>query len=328
MRTLVIWVLASVVLVSCGGEKGGSGNTLSTPNPQKGEVEERAETEGSTALEGASAICLWKELSLRQEAGAEGKWMTTILLGEKMDYTGESETLTEKEKEITYHQMVLGDGTKGWVRSEFVALDALRGAFVESSKIYKRPDILTGTDTEFDEMDFVAILSERDDWYEIKSKRPTDKWFVSGYVKKEKVSIKDVDVAFSILYQKAINQSDETKKEEALKALSEESDLSTSVFSSKLKDQLSDLAGYDFFVNAYTSCQVGMVKMADFDKNRNWEDHWKNLEPEYTPVAYEGIAKGRYTLILKADSTVAIKHIMVDGIDNGKEYFVEDSEFK
>lgn len=327
MRIIYAWVFSVLLLASCGGDK--SGSDLREPKAAKEEIEtevaEEAEAEG---LEGAGAICLWKELSLRETAGADGKWLTSAVLGEKMEYTGNTETLEEKGKENTYHQVRLGDGTEGWVRSEFVALDALSGAFTAPSKIYKRPDILTATDNEFEEMDFVAVLSEKDGWYQVKGKRPSDKWFVSGYVKAESVSTEDVDVGFSILYQKAMTKEGE-ERTEALNSLIEESSLRTSVFAPKLKEMLEDMKGFDFTVEAAYESRVAVVKMSDYSADRDWKKHWEKADKKYTPAFFEGMPAGQYTIIAHtADSTVAVKHIVFGKDNAGDSYFIEDTEYK
>lgn len=328
MRIIYAWVMAVVLLASCGGDK--NGGQLRTPNAGQDETAENEEVaeEVEAGLSGAGAICLWKELSLRETAGADGKWITSAVMGEKMEYTGNTETLEEKGKENTYHEVKLGDGTQGWVRSEFVALDALSGAFTESSKIYKRPDILTATDKEFDEMDFVAVLSEKEGWYEVKGKRPTDKWFVSGYVRSESVSTEDIDVGFSVLYQKAMAKEGE-EQTEALNSLLEEGSLRNSVFAPKLKDLLEERKGFDFTVESAYDCQVGVMKMSEFSTNRDWTAHWDQLEKQYTPALYQGMQKGQYTLIARtSDSTVAVKHIIFDKENDGDSYFIEEGEFK
>jgi len=335
MKLIYCLALSAFLLFSCGGDKdkGNTGmrspgdngdNTGHNDADHEGEVSESDQS----GLSGAGAICLWKELSLRETAGADGKWLTSALLGEKMDYTGNSETLEEKGKEITYHQVRLGDGTQGWVRSEFVALNALSGTFTAKSKIYKRPDILTATDNEFDEMDFVAVLSEKDGWYEVKGKRPADKWFVSGYVKSENVSTEEVDVAFSVLYQKAMAKEDETEQQEALAALLEEGSLKQSVFAPQLKEQLEGMKGYMMLVEAGYDCQIAVLKMSEFSKNRDWKAHWDKLEKQYTPAVFEGMPEGQYTIIASADSLVAIKHVTFSKENNGQTIEVTSDEFK
>lgn len=329
MKIVYGWVLLALLLASCGGEKAGSDLRTPKAGTDKGadgtEIENEIEDAG---LSGAAAVCLWKELSLRETAGADGKWLTSAVLGEKMEYTGNSETLEEKGKEYTYHEVKLGDGTQGWVRGEFVALEALSATFTAPSKIYKRPDILTATDNEFEQMDFVAVLSEKDGWYEVKGKRPSDKWFVSGYVKAENISTEDVDVGFSVLYQKAMTKEGEERME-ALTSLMEEGSLRTSVFASQLKEKLEEMKGFDFTVEAAYEAQVGVLKMSEYSANRDWKAHWDKLEKQYTPAFYEGMPAGQYTIIAHSnDSTVAIKHIIFGKENDGDSYFVEVSEFK
>jgi hypothetical protein len=181
-----------------------------------------------------NAVCIWKEVSVRDVPEEKGKYKTTIYLGEKISYTGDTATDVTSEKKNKYVKIKLIDNTEGWVRADLVALDAVPAALKNETMIYKRPDIMTPTNKNFNQMDFVAIKSTTDGWAEVIGKRMGDTWFSTGWVKSENLTDQSVDVAFSVFYTKAMEISDETKRAEELQKLLNNKDLQSSVFYSIL----------------------------------------------------------------------------------------------
>jgi hypothetical protein len=180
-------------------------------------------------------FCLWNELSVRETPGEKGKYLTSIYLGEKLTLVGDTASEKAGTKRNGYHKVQLSDGKQGWVRNDFIAIDAIPAAFVVETNLCKRPDLATVTDKNFMTMDFVAARPTNDGWVEVTGKRTGDKWFSSGYVKTEALTYKPIEVEFAVLNRRASETENQKLKETLYAELSNasvfgESDFYASVY--------------------------------------------------------------------------------------------------
>jgi len=184
------------------------------------------------------AICLWKEVAIRETPSEKGKYATSIYLGENLTALADTASDITKGRKVIYRKVTLTDGSQGWVREDFIAIDGKAAAFLRDAALYKRPDIMTTSGKNFARMDFVAITKTSEDgWSEVIGKRVGDSWFSSGWVKSEHLTQRPVDVAFSVFYAKAMELSDEAKRVEEISKLIDNNDLSTSIFRTALTPQ-------------------------------------------------------------------------------------------
>lgn len=235
---LAILIFSLFVFIGCGDEG-------SDQNGDEDQIEEETgdsgEPEDYEAKE-SPIICLWSAVSIKKEPNAKGKWVTTIYLGEKGTYLGETVTdTTNKKKPVNYNKVKLIDGTEGWVQATFMAIDAIPYALKEGTKLYKRPDILTASKDEFDKMQYVVVLEEQGDWVKVKGKKRTAGWFKEGWIKKDRLTSDEVDITVAILAERAMGKGDESKKLEALNEILENTDLSSSVFSGDVRTMVDEL---------------------------------------------------------------------------------------
>lgn len=180
------------------------------------------------------AVCIWKEVSIKETPDEKGKYKTSIYLGEKITALEDTSSSSSGGKTVRFRKVQLTDGTQGWVREDFIALNGTPAAFTKDAVIYKRPDMMTTSGKNFKKMDFVAIKSTVDGgWAEVIGKRAGDSWFSSGWVKSEALTSAQADVAFSVFYVKVMDIQDETKRNEELEKLIQNPDLSSSVFQSE-----------------------------------------------------------------------------------------------
>jgi hypothetical protein len=218
--TLFTKAFASVILVAaliaCGSK----------------EQNDQEETEGGdeAGMTGKPAVCIWKEISVRETPEDKGKFKTTIYLGEKIAFLGDTATDSTAVKKTKYIKIKLIDDTEGWVRQDFIAVDATPGAVLKEATLYKRPDMMTPSGKNFKQMEFVAIKSQQDGWSEIIGKRVGDTWFSSGWVKTENLTTQAADVGVSVFYSKAMEINDEQKRAEAIQKIIDNRDFSSSVF--------------------------------------------------------------------------------------------------
>lgn len=180
------------------------------------------------------AVCIWKEISVKETPEEKGKYKTSIYLGEKITALEDTSSSLSGSKTVRFRKVQLTDGTQGWVREDFIALNGTPAAFTKDAVIYKRPDMMTTSGKNFQKMDFVAIKNTVDGgWAEVIGKRAGDSWFSSGWVKSDALTSAQADVAFSVFYVKAMDITDETKRAEELEKIIQNPDLSESVFQSE-----------------------------------------------------------------------------------------------
>lgn len=168
-------------------------------------------------------FCVWNELGVRETPDEKGKYLTSIYLGEKLTLVGDTASEKSGTKRNHYHKVQLSDGKQGWVRDEFIAIDAIPAAFITVTNLCKRPDLATVTDKNFKYMDFVAARPASDSWVEVTGKRSGDKWFSTGYVKSEALTFKPLEVEFAVLNRRAEEADNQKLKETLYGQLSNES---------------------------------------------------------------------------------------------------------
>ncbi len=222
MKNLHLPLFSALVFIAAACSSKVDQSTADTSDP----VEEPA-----VVKQEKPAVCIWKAVGVRETPEDKGKYLTTIYLGEKVTALGDTASELVGNRRYQYLKLRLIDDTEGWVRSDFVAVDATPGAMLKEATIYKRPDMMTSTEKSFNQMDFVAISnSSGDGWAEVIGKRLGDAWFSSGWVKSENLTTQPTDVAFSVFYTKAMEIEDEAERHAEIAELLQNTDLSSSTF--------------------------------------------------------------------------------------------------
>ena len=230
----------AVFFYSCGGEE-------NQESEETDDMEEMEETGDSGEPEDYNVqelpiVCMWSKVSLKKEPTSKGKWVTTIYLGETATYLGITEKDTTLAKGKDYAKIELIDGTTGWVDVRFMAIDAQPYVVKDVSKLYKRPDILTGTKKEYEKMQFVVVLETKGEWMKVKGKRSQDGWFSEGWMKANHLINSDIDISVAILASRAMTIGDKEKKIEALNEIIDNSDFSGSSFIKDISSIVFDLS--------------------------------------------------------------------------------------
>lgn len=235
LRTLLLLFVFAIFIYACGGETDNETDNDSIADTEQ-DVEEIEE------VEEAPIVCLWSAVSIRETPSAKGKWKTTIYMGEKGTYLGETVTDTVPKKDVDYVKIKLTDGTTGWIEKRFMAIDAEPYALKESSKLYKRPDILSAGKDEFDKLQYVVVLEEQDDWVKVKGVKKEVGWYREGWVKKDHLTADEIDVTVAVLVYRAMSKKDKEKKLEALNEILGNTDLSSSQFFSEVRSLVDELS--------------------------------------------------------------------------------------
>ena len=183
-------------------------------------------------------VCVWDKVSLKETADENGKWLSSLSLGETVIYLGKEQNVETAKKTVTYYNIRLKDGKEGWTQADFIIVGSKPAAIIETSPIYSRPDLLNKTDKTFSSMDIVAVKSESNGFIEITGKRKDGKWIETGWVKSSAVTYKDVDIAVAKFASKALSINEESKKITAIEEIINNSDLNSSIFIESLKSLL------------------------------------------------------------------------------------------
>jgi hypothetical protein len=221
---ILLFVLLTVLFpFSCGL---GSGNEDGNENDSISE-----EGENGESLADATTICIWSSVTVKETPEQKGKYKNTIYLGEKTQFLGKTQTDSSDKKNVRdYIRIRLTDGTEGWVQANLMSIGGKPYAVKETTKLYKRPDILSVGKDEFEKMQFVIAIDGQEEWVKVKGKKKTDSWFKEGWVKLDRLTEIEVDITVAILAERALSKETDEKKLEALKEITDNTDLSTSIF--------------------------------------------------------------------------------------------------
>jgi hypothetical protein len=176
------------------------------------------------------AVCIWDIVSLRELPSESSKWITALSLGERVFSLQETAIDSSVAKPVEFIKIKLLDDKVGWVRSDFVILDAKPAVFIADANYYSRPDLMTKSNNAYSRFDIVAAKEEQNGWVEIKGKRSNGTWVEAGYVRPDNLSYEDVDLAVAKFTTASLATKNEEKKIEALREIASNSDFSGSLF--------------------------------------------------------------------------------------------------
>lgn len=145
------------------------------------------------------AVCISDGVPVRETPGKDGKWLTSLNLGESLIYLDE-EYKDPEGKGQDFYKVELSDGSQVWARSYGICLKAKAAAVLSETPIYKRPDLVNKTDKVFKTIEFVAVIGEKDDWVEVIGANKKK----SGWVKVQYLSANEEDVAVATLAHKSL----------------------------------------------------------------------------------------------------------------------------
>ncbi len=221
-------LLAGYVVVGCGKK---TETSRESPATEQGKAKKD---------DRIGAVCIFDGTALKQDPAKDGKWIASISLGESLTWLRDS-SVDQSDKNRLYQKVQLSDGKQGWAASYGLVVNAQFGAIKEDAPVYKRPDVLTGTEAQVEFMSPVAIVQEKDEWIEFigENRKKT------GWLKKDIVTRDQKDVAIAVLASKKLKQKGGKDPQAALKAFVETSPYPESFFITKLKEKLSHQSSAD-----------------------------------------------------------------------------------
>ena len=247
-------------LWACGG--GSTGTT------EEATEEEEYYDDGSGAVsEPVFTVCLWDNLAIRETASDDGKYITSLSLGETVTSLEEVKTDESSDKKRQYLKVQLSDGTQGWTRNDLVFTTSKLLIPAQEVKIYKRADLLTATDDAFQTFDLVVVQEEQYEWYRVTGIPRGESWFKDGWVKKDDSNfLTDEQARTAAVF---------VKRAEAAKTAGDASKLfatalentSSQRYKSMIYNAVAEsktFAGED--MNSYYACWFGRSSSYDFDR--------------------------------------------------------------
>ncbi len=180
------------------------------------------------------SVCIWDGAALRDQPSRNGKWLSTVALGEQVLWLGISK-VDSSDKNREYYKIRLSDGKEGWSTSYVIIADSKPAVITNKMFVYRRPDLLTMTDVTFDSKEMLAIIKTDSDWFEVIGAQRKK----NGWIKNEGVSLKQEDVAVAILVSKAMEEKDPEKKKEKIAAIINNTAFQNSVFIPELHEMFS-----------------------------------------------------------------------------------------
>ncbi|NQT61479.1 MAG: SH3 domain-containing protein [Candidatus Marinimicrobia bacterium] len=182
-------------------------------------------------------VCIWDEASIRSEPSRKATRVSTMALGEKVIWLGNS-VVDSSDEDITYLNIKLSDGATGWTSEKLLATDAVPAVVIAQAQVYRRPDLVTETNIGFESMDLIAITKIMGDWIEVVG----EKKLKAGWIHTKTVSKTDEDVAVALLAMKAMSEKDEERKIEKIDFILNNSTFSKSSFIPELKKLMKELS--------------------------------------------------------------------------------------
>ena len=159
----------------------------------------------ASAADTSYAICIYDKAGLRKEPTtrrytSEGKenYLETIRYGEIVEYLGETKVV-ERER-TTYIRVRLQDDQEGWTFEYAFEQNAQRGTMIQSSPLYRRPDLMTLRDDTLKPGEIVAVIQRQGDWLHVSGRNKGKKGWIQV---RDNVSLREKDVYIALLYHKA-----------------------------------------------------------------------------------------------------------------------------
>jgi uncharacterized protein YgiM (DUF1202 family) len=210
MKNLCLLLLTLLLMVSftaCASDK-----KTDEAEEADEEVNDNSDNEYKTGV----TMSTWEGHSAKDSPGGDGKWVASIAFGEELTLLNETETDAKTNK--SYEKVRLLDGKEGWVRADFVAIDASLEAVVQDAQIYKRPGISNISDDMVLTGTVVIVKGHKDDFAEFIARNDANNKRKEGWLLGDKALTSDeTDVSAALLYSKAMNEKVPTKRQDKLK---------------------------------------------------------------------------------------------------------------
>ncbi|MDW8302159.1 MAG: SH3 domain-containing protein [Bacteroidia bacterium] len=214
------------------------------PTGKKENNENTIENEVDNKKSGSIAICIYDKIPLlTKPSRKEGKWITSLALGEKVTYLGEQQT--DETSKVSFVKIRTSDNQEGYADARVIIPNAEVACITDHTPIYSRPDLTTVTQNSFEPFDIIAIVSRQGEWTEIVGKRRKGSWIDKGWIKSKSISKDEKDIATAVYCVRALSQNTTEKTLAELKKIQNNNDLKGSIFEREIAEMIEKLSGGD-----------------------------------------------------------------------------------
>lgn len=239
MKKLILFAVIitglSLSFVACGKKGGDNKDSLQSNNNNNNET---------NTINGKAAVCLFDKMSLLTQASRkEGKWVTSLALGEKVTYLGDEKK--DETGKYSFVKVKTSGNQEGYVDARIVIPNSEVACITEQTPLYSRPELTTVTKNNFEPFDVIAITNTQGDWLEVVGKRRKSTWIDKGWIKSKMMSKSDKDIAVAVYCVRALAQNTPEKSLAELKKIQGNNDLKGSIFDEDIQAIVDKLSGND-----------------------------------------------------------------------------------
>jgi uncharacterized protein YgiM (DUF1202 family) len=185
-------------------------------------------------------VCVVDNTSLRKEPSTKGDWVSSLALGETVKLES-SPVKDEADPKVEYIKVKLSDGTKGYASTWCIVSGAYVGVIQDTTKIFKRPDLLAESNQKFELMDIVAVEEEKDGWIRVTGEGRNKK----GWIQREAIRKDKEDVVTAVRLKKALKGKGNNIPREEMEAIISELPYQDSYFVNRIMAKYEDEEVYE-----------------------------------------------------------------------------------
>lgn len=185
-------------------------------------------------------VCVVDNTSLRKEPSIKGDWISSLALGETVKLES-SPVKDEADPKVEYIKVKLSDGTKGYASTWCIVSGSYVGVIQDTTKIFKRPDLLAESNQKFELMDIVAVEEEKDGWIRVTGEGRSKK----GWIQKEAIRKDKEDVVTAVRLRKALKGKGNNISREEMEAIISELPYQDSYFVNRIMAKYEDEEVYE-----------------------------------------------------------------------------------
>lgn len=185
-------------------------------------------------------VCVVDNTSLRKEPTTKSDWISSLALGETVKL--ESAPIKDQaDPKVEYIKVKLSDGTKGYASTWCIISGAYVGVIQNTTKIFKRPDLLADSNQQLELMNIVAVEEEKDNWIRITGEGRSKK----GWIQKEAIRRDKEDVVTAVRLKKALKGKGSNIPREEMEAIISELPYQDSYFVNQIMSKYEDEEVYE-----------------------------------------------------------------------------------
>lgn len=170
-------------------------------------------------------VSVWDRIAARSEPLRNAPRVSLLSLGESFLYL-DTFAIDSSSDNTKFLKARLSDSSVVWVYDFASVLNAKPAVITSEVPLYLRPDLLTITDTRMHSMEIVAVVEEWDDWIKVVSEKKEQ----TGWIKKEFLTTNTIDLAFSLLVKRSLEEQDPEKRISQLEELLDTNPYPNTVF--------------------------------------------------------------------------------------------------